>query len=556
MLIPQDENKLTRHQVLAVIAIAIAFIALRIGGLLNNPQLEDHDSIAYIGHAKIFLTGILPEIWGMSPDSTPAYPVLMALFGSLVGDLELGGRLVSLLASLTMLYCLFLLTKRVSGGWAAVVAVALITFNPNYIRWSYSVLTEPLYMALVFAGITLFFKGFPRFSSVNAALVGLLFGLSFLTRLEGILFLAAIPALTLIFRVIDSQDVSRRQLLKSVITFGVIFVVLAAPQVIRVSDYMNTFSFNGRTTWSVLLNSPDNRSYAEKIYGLEFDDGITNLNYLQLHPEAQRSLVTDTGIAKMLASYSKTVLLNLEDLHDKKINPLIGLPVLIFASIGLFYLIRKRQSWDAILLTAFLLVGLAAPLLHNVAPRHIAVLGPILILLAATGIQAVTISIGHILPRMRQRKILAMMIMTAFCLTPYGLHINRILFRPDSTNREYDETAITEAARIFRARISPADSERPNVIARKGYFGHFANANTISMPYTNLAGLLRYMEINRVEYLFVESRLVQKYPFLQEIRGAADGTLQFDLLYEDTDSRGGDLVLFKRSRLKREPEFK
>jgi hypothetical protein len=368
-----------------------------------------------------------------------------------------------------------------------------------------------------------------------------------LTRFEGILFLAAIPALTLIYSALSNKDESWQQMFRPVTIFILIFTVLAAPQVIRVSDYMNTFSLNGRTTWSILLNAPDNKSTAEKIYGLDFDEGMTNLHYLQLHPEAQNSLVSDTGVGSMLMSYSKTVLLNLEDLHDNVANPTFGLPVLIFAVIGLYFLVSKRRYWTAFLLTSFLMLGLAAPLLHNVSPRHIAVMGPLMFLLAATGIYESIVGMGNSFSELKWPKEFAIVLLTAICLTPYALNLGRILFKPDKVNKEYDEIALTEAAGAFRASVGIADSERPTVIARKGYFGNIANARTILMPYTDLAGLLRFMEINNTDYIFLESNLVGKYPFFQELLDLDDNP-PFTVLYRSTVSPGEGLILMKTNQ--------
>jgi len=544
MAVANKNSKITQPELLAAIAVAAVHVLLRVGGLFANPKLEDHDSVGYIGQARIFLSGDFPDIWAMTPDSIPLYPMLMAISSLVTGDLESGGRLVSLLASLATGYCIYLMASRISGRWAGLIAASLFAVNPAFVRWSYSVLTEPLYVALVVAGATVLQANIAQLSGRTAILLGVIFGLSFLTRFEGILFVAFVPILLFGAQFVARSDVKRTELYKAATIYVVTFVILSTPQVIRVSDYMNTFSLNGRTTWSILLNSPDVRNNAEKIYGLDYDEGITNLHYLQSHPELQSSLVSDTGYGEMLSAYTRTVLVNLEELHHEVISPLIGMPVLIFAAAGLFLLMTSRRMTDAIFLSTFLAIGLAAPLLHNVAPRHVAVLGPFLFVLAATGIRETVRRAMDSMPRTTAAMPATAALVMLLSFSPYLLDLSRLLLRPDRTNPEYDEPAVMAVADEFRDLDPIAGGDRPLVVARKGYFGYFADAKTILMPFTDLQGLARFMEINQANYVFVETRLVDNYPFMDELESIGDDSPLVQLISRE-DPRGGRLILFE-----------
>ena len=114
-------------------------------------------------------------------------------------------------------------------------------------------------------------------------------------------------------------------------------------------------------------------------------------------------------------------------------------------------------------------------------------------------------------------------------------------------NPEYDEPAMVAVTKEFRQLTQPADGERPGVVARKGYFGYFANARTVLMPFTDLDGLQRFMDINEVDYLFVESRLVSRYPFMAELDPAAPDS-PFETMISRVDPRGGQLILLERRR--------
>jgi len=70
----------------------------------------------------------------------------------------------------------------------------------------------------------------------SGALLGLIFGLSFLDRTEGILYLAFIPFVQVVhYWFTRDRSYSSRQLIRWGATFIAVFVLLAAPQVWRVS---------------------------------------------------------------------------------------------------------------------------------------------------------------------------------------------------------------------------------------------------------------------------------------------------------------------------------
>ena len=88
----------------------------------------------------------------------------------------------------------------------------------------------------------------------SGALLGLIFGLSFLDRTEGILYLAFIPFVQVVhYWFTRDRSYSSRQLVRWGATFIAVFVLLAAPQVWRVSRRMGGFAINGRQAWALFL---------------------------------------------------------------------------------------------------------------------------------------------------------------------------------------------------------------------------------------------------------------------------------------------------------------
>lgn len=536
---------LTRAQITSLVAVGILFAGIRLGGIATNPQLEDHDSISYLSYAKIILSADASRIWNLSPDATPAYPAAIALASFVFGDLEFSARLVSFFASLAIAGCLFLLAKRFANAWCGIIAVALFAVNPTLVRFSYSVISEPLYTALAFCGFTIFLHSYKKPNAKQGALLGLLFGLSFLTRLEGILFLAAIPLLFWLYWLLTECRPSWKILVPPIALFAVVFTLLSAPQVIRVSDSMNTFSLNGRTIWSVILNTPDDKSYAEKIYGLDYDPGTTNLTYLQKHPEAMAKLKTTEGSHELILAYIVTFIRNLEDLHNVVLTNFFGLPAIALCFFGMFWLCSRHDYSDAINLILFSAIGIVAPLLHNVDPRHIMIVSPPFILFASIGIIGASLSLSGSQKAPNMKSVFWAAVLVAVTCSPYLPDLGRIFFRPDRQNNEYDEYSVQSA--VHALKVTTLDSNRPQrVLARKTYFGYFANMQTVSIPYTNLRGLENFARLNDVDFVFLETRLLERetYPFLDELRnGHESASLQ--LIHTGKDANGGELFLYR-----------
>jgi len=128
----------------------------------------------------------------------PGYSVAAKVLAFGVGDLELAGKLVSILSSALLLIPLFSLTLRLAGRRAAVYAALFYLTDPIVMRWSIRVMSDSLFNVLFFWAAALFLqttesppKDHER-QPTAMPLAGLLCGcllapLATLTRYQGIL---------------------------------------------------------------------------------------------------------------------------------------------------------------------------------------------------------------------------------------------------------------------------------------------------------------------------------------------------------------------------------
>lgn len=188
-----DEARARRAWWLALAAIVLAGVAIRILVWHTRLVVEDHDSIGYLRQIAALLREGPGRLTHLGSTVTPVFPVLGALF-SLPGWGPLAGaRLSSLVMSVVLLVASALLGRALLGRRAALLGVVLIAFAPAMVDLGVAVLTEPSYLALVYAGLVPLAIRRPPYPWWVPVTTGLFLGLAFVDRIEGIGFLVAVP---------------------------------------------------------------------------------------------------------------------------------------------------------------------------------------------------------------------------------------------------------------------------------------------------------------------------------------------------------------------------
>ena len=105
-------------------------------------------------------------------DAAPAhhgYPLLVALASLVLPGRELPGRAVSLLASLVLVALVWVVARRRTDTWRALVPASLVAFHPLLAIYGSAVMTESTFLALAFGGFAFLDAGRAR---AGGALLG------------------------------------------------------------------------------------------------------------------------------------------------------------------------------------------------------------------------------------------------------------------------------------------------------------------------------------------------------------------------------------------------
>jgi 4-amino-4-deoxy-L-arabinose transferase-like glycosyltransferase len=156
----------------------------------------------------------------------PLYPLLIA-GGNAVGlRSELVGRLISAFAGAAFVLVAFGLARRLYSLRVARMAAVLAALHPLLVAFGAAVLTEMLCLAVTWAGVLFVMRTRDTGRLRNAALAGLLFGFSYLSRPEAML----VVPIAMLWLVVFGRSGRLRAARQALVVLGT-FAVMAAPYV-------------------------------------------------------------------------------------------------------------------------------------------------------------------------------------------------------------------------------------------------------------------------------------------------------------------------------------
>jgi hypothetical protein len=375
--------------------------------------------------------------------------------------------------------------------------------------------------------------------------MGAIFGLAFLTRLEALLNLFTIPLLQGVFFFLERRKERNFKLFAAwTSAFVASFSLLVGLQIFRVSQKFGYFAIDERQVWTVARQILDGKTYEEQMNGLNFSPSLINLDYIRAHPEVQAQAASTASLMEVVVKSVKTIVFNLDNFHRDKLNVLLGPLGLLFFSAGLFKLFKSTNWQDGFLVSAFIVFNLVGPLLYQVQIRYIAVVFPLMMLVEGIGIVYLAQSVGRLWQRGKSPENALRLVFLTALVAAWALPLYWFYASPRTFNGEYSPESLREPARIVKG-IAQKELRRPPIIsARKGYFIHYSDAEPVAFPYTNVEGLTRFCELNKVDFLFVEYRHCGTYPFLETL-ATGKPPAELVLLYRGSDAFGQRLELYR-----------
>jgi len=541
------------NEKILLLVCAALYVALRLVAWNSAIILEDHDSTFYLKSINAYRSFDLQVINALSAYSTPFYPFLSALISLLGLSIESSARLASFIFSLLLFYAFYGIGKKVTGSTETIVGLYILAVSPVLLPISYAILTEPSYIATIYTGLFIFLLQKRTNSPKWSALLGIIFGLSFLNRTEGILFIAVIPAMQAFYLYfLQGKAFPVREFTKWCSIYWLAFIILAAPQILHVSAKMDAYSLNGRVAWQLLENSNIGQSRVEKQSGLHFRKDETNISFARRNYNEARRLLEefenehhDTSYLSRAANNTRTIFLLVSRTHLGKIGSLL-------AVLGVFALFLSGRKVETLMISGFAASTLAGPLLHadDIYGRHLLAAAPALILFQAIGAVFLAKKSASMIkhPRLNQDLFIAIIVFFSMLYAVKPLY--RAALKPPVANVGYGIEEIKKPLEIIKA-ISINELHRnPVIAAKKNYLAYYfdpdtyTGARTLYLPYTGYEELVEYLVSNNADFLYLRYSIITGFPFL-EVFEQEKYSQQFRLLFTGVDAHGVKTELYR-----------
>lgn len=448
-----------------VAALVGLALLLRLWLLRSVPVIET-DGVQYVAIARRLQQSGSP----FDPLFHPLYPLCIATLQLLVGDYELAGRLVSALFGTALLLPAVILARALLGPSAAILSGILMVIHPGLVQSSTAVLSEATYTFWIVLGVWAGRRGLiaPQPGFLGAA--GLCFGLAYLARPEGVIYLVGLVVLT-------AWVGARSHRLRELSPWGVAalagFLIPAAPYLLYLRGTLGYWTLSGKVLHNLAQDT-----------GAAAGAGQTDLGFLLRHAGSTAQRVLEN--AYLFEKYA------LPDLFP-------GLLVLAFLP-GLLACPR-RPGWGA---RQGLLLAAALPpfatLAFHVESRVFFPSLPFLLPLSAAGVLAAA---RWIAPEGRAgRWAVGLAAVLVAALIPYTV---RPLLRPDAGAALYRQAARWVAA-----------SQPPDVIImdRKPFIAFYSNRRFAILPRVFPGGLASAARREGARLVVLDSRVFSDRPEL------------------------------------------
>lgn len=403
----------------ALAAILAVALLVRVAAIVATPDFVPiFDAGDYDRHALSLASGHgYPDALGAPGEPTafrpPLYPVALAAVYELGGGWTAGRLLGAFLGVLTVLL-VFVISQRLWGRRVALVAAACAAVFPPLVILNASLLSEPLFVALVLGVVLVVLRYRDDRQLRWAVLAGFLCGLAALTRSNGLLLVVAV-----VLGVWTAQPRVRRPALLASIAVVLCAAATVAPWVARNAVVFDRFvGANTQSGWLAGTYNPESRGKgppgrfvaphqlrvfrdlhrpndldeaerSSRLTGRALDYVLDNPGYVVEAMASNALLIVDVGHDVDIDFLHEGLVLQGRGL-DSVVSPILPVSlylILAFALVGVVVEVRGPASRRAppFLWAVPILMVLPALVVWGL-PRYRAPIDPFLMMLAAMGL--------------------------------------------------------------------------------------------------------------------------------------------------------------------------
>ena len=339
--------------------LVLLALALRLSSLMLFTGSIDWEGAEYARLAENLRAGIgyvgidLPGKNLMFP---PLYPILIAGLSFVTPDVELAARLISVVMGAATVIPAFLLARELFDARVGRIAALIVAVHPLLVHFSATACSEATFIFFLTLASYFTCKAFYAQRAAYFAAAGALFGLAYLTRIEGapLVGIAFVVSLVVAYRCYGQHCYPRESLMADIrrcLLMPAVFVLIAAPYIIFLHSETGQWRLEGKsplniqTAEHVLLANEDKWKVHFEVDSDLNERGIWNRPYNDTIQTANFNLaVFARYIAAKVQSIS-TIWLVGTVLGLTPDGIAFGTPLLfLLSAIGLLHAVRTRKK--------------------------------------------------------------------------------------------------------------------------------------------------------------------------------------------------------------------
>jgi 4-amino-4-deoxy-L-arabinose transferase-like glycosyltransferase len=478
----------------------------------------------------------------------PLYPLLIAAYSPLTGDLETAGRLVSVTFGTLLLLPIYFISRRIYNRKVGMMAAILAACHPLLVRLSASVYSEAVFLTLVMAGTYWSLQSLSLRRIKDCALSGACFGLAYLTRPEAMGY-----PLLLVFSLLSLCLFGAGRLKRATLLSGIVlgsFLIVAVPYMLFLSLQVGQFRLEGKSSLNYTIAERMNAgmSYGQASYGLSKDlkeEGpVLNPNTF-----IKSSGFPRTSFGSIIQNIIASAKRNVEPLYGILFCSAFGSPILCFlVAIGLF-----RNPWSAQRLTSegFLALCLGFQIavliaMNELMFRYAFPVLPFLIVWAAQGLseigswakrtQMAIMGTGLLSSRVVDRTARTLLLVGTLGFAGYG---SRAVAEFELAESKYQGV---KDAGLWLGRYAPGPKTIMDV---EPIVSFYASGTLFSLPFSDSSTCLRYIEGKAPDFIVLKGREINSRPFVAGWLKDSIPSGRAKLIYRVGDNLEDTIVIYR-----------
>ncbi len=481
----------------------------------------------------------------------PLYPVLIALLSHFTRDIELAGRLISVVSGAMLVLPMYFIGLHLHGKRTALICAALTAFHPLLIGFSSTVLTETTYLTFMMAGMYWGLRSLQLDSLRSCALAGFFFGLAYLIRPEAFALVLLTILLVNVLGLFQRRGL-RRLLWLSGVSLAA-FSILALPYIGFLRTQTGKFILEGKSRLNYTIGTRFNTgmAYNQAAWGISeelAEEGPLREAYRYAAFTPYPTGATD--IARYVLTTSNR---NKQILYETLVCFAGFGPILLGLDFVGFYgedWNKNRLIGEIFLVSAFLLFIVVLLTAHLLQFRYFLSVLPLLIIWASKGIDHVSewarstasILTNRVLPT-GSRIVVAAQCLLSFMLLLFAL--KSTAYVSELTEGRYEQNVAKEAGlwlKQFRPGPKTIMTSNTTVIP------YYSGSVMMALPYANSSLALRYIHKKNPDFVVLEGNTIKLRPYIQEWieKGILDATAK--LVYSKGNSTENRIAIYEFHR--------